>query len=61
MKKHHVIIFLSLITVIAYIDLVDSCKKINKVTAKTFETVQQGVNYDKPLKDYVSGYFRMKK
>ncbi len=61
MKKRYIIVFLSIITAIAYIDLVDSCKKIDKVTAQTFETSHHAINYDKALNDFISGYFKVKK
>lgn len=61
MKKSYIIVFLSIITTIAYIDLVDSCKKIDKVNSQIFKTSHHAINYDKALNDFISGYFRVKK
>ena len=40
MKKRYFIIMLSIITAIAYVDMIDSCRKINTTVASIFKSEQ---------------------
>lgn len=40
MKKRYFIIMLSIVTAIAYVDMIDSCRKINNTVASVFKSEQ---------------------